>query len=97
MYIFKSYFFSFVHFGHGILSFYAFGSLDSEEKPIYQTKTKTYMESLVRMIHTTKYNLGLVVTLMHATLFEVMENSVYIIDIFRHNTGDAFAFTAKNL
>ena len=44
-------------------------------------------EILVRIIDTFKYNLGPVVTLIHATLAEVIENSDYIIDTFRNNTG----------
>ena len=109
---------SFVHFGHGILSYYVFSFLDDEndigdlvvfrqnaEKvieraSIEETKKRhkrndkyqqwkdfdlNRSESGIRSVFTG--GAGLFATIVSALAFEVFENSKFVIDIFRKNSG----------
>ncbi len=67
---------SFVHFDHGILSYYMFGHLDSRRLP-----------GLRRLETHFKSGVGLFVTLLTAMMFEFLENSKAIISLFRKNSG----------
>ena len=80
--------FSFVHFGHGLLSYYAFGTLDGDEPPISYVKTRYNLkESFSKIYRTGSKGIGMLVTLFFATLFEMMENSQLTIQLFRDNSG----------
>ena len=52
-----------------------------------QSTGKNLKETFLRISQATRSGMGLFVTLIHATLFEVIENSQAIIELFRENTG----------
>ena len=83
--------FSFVHFGHGLLSYYAFGTLDGDHEPISYVKTRFNLkESFVRTYRAGTKGMGMLVTLIFATIFEMMENSELTIQLFRQNSGKTY-------
>lgn len=79
--------YSFVHFGHGILSFYAFGALDEEHFFEHERYSLTEIRVTKNLEKVSTKRIGLVTTLFFATLTEQLENSPYIINLFRNNTG----------
>ncbi len=72
--------YSFVHFGHGILSFYAFGFLDYDKDFEFDFQSNFDITEKSR-------DAGLLLTLVSATFIEQMENSPVTIQLFRNNTG----------
>ena len=80
---------SFVHVGHGILSYYIFHFLDGEEEPFFFLKKNRFnlRDNFDRMIRPVKSGLGLITALFFALAFEIIENSPIIISLFRQNTG----------
>lgn len=81
--------YSFVHFGHGILSYHVFGHLDSFQETIITTSVKTGPNKKHKstLAAKTTSTIGLWVTLVYATIAEHIENSQFVIDRFRNNTG----------
>ena len=107
---------SFVHFGHGILSYYLFSFLDGETGPDELFQLCDPMNDIVDRIDvkadSTKRNdkhqqsqgvytnnckneirdvfsggAGLFMTLVTALVFEVLENSEFLVELFRQNSG----------
>ena len=82
-------FFSVVHFGHGILSYYMLHFLDGEEEPFFFFR-KNRFNMKERILRPVKSGLGLITTLFLALAFEVAENSPIVIAFFRKNSGNIF-------
>ena len=87
-------FFSVVHFGHGILSYYMLHFLDGEEEPFFFFR-KNRFNMKERIMRPIKSGLGLVTTLFLALAFEVAENSPIVIAFFRKNSGIRFFPSAR--
>ena len=87
-------FFSVVHFGHGILSYYMLHFLDGEEEPFFIFR-KNRFNMKERIMKPIKSGLGLITTLFLALAFEVAENSPIVIAFFRKNSGIMFNFSKK--
>ena len=64
---------SFVHVGHGILSYYIFHFLDGEEEPFFFLKKNRFnlRDNFDRMIRPVKSGLGLITALFFALAFEI--------------------------
>ena len=109
-------FWSFVHFGHGILSYYLFSFLDGETGPDELFQLCDPMNDIVDRIdvkadiikrndkHQQSQSVytnnckneirdvfsggaGLFTTLVTALVFEVLENSEFLVELFRQNSG----------
>ena len=107
---------SFVHFGHGILSYYLFSFLDGETGPDELFQLCDPMNDIVDRIdvkadiikrndkHQQSQSVytnnckneirdvfsggaGLFTTLVTALVFEVLENSEFLVELFRQNSG----------
>ena len=90
-------FFSVVHFGHGILSYYMLHFLDGEEEPFFIFR-KNRFNMKERIMKPIKSGLGLITTLFLALAFEVAENSPIVIAFFRKNSGIMFkSFPKKRI
>ena len=87
-------FFSVVHFGHGILSYYMLHFLDGEEEPFFIFR-KNRFNMKERIMKPIKSGLGLITTLFLALAFEVAENSPIVIAFFRKNSGIMFNFSKR--
>lgn len=81
--------YSFVHFGHGIVSYHIFGQLDSYQETTITTTFHKGSKAKHRaaLVAKTSSNFGLIATLFYATAAEKVENSQLIIELFRNNTG----------
>ena len=89
-------FFSVVHFGHGILSYYMLHFLDGEEEPFFIFR-KNRFNMKERIMKPIKSGLGLITTLFLALAFEVAENSPIVIAFFRKNSGKVFRQPEKKI
>ena len=79
-------FYSFVHFGHGILSYYIFGRFD-EKRSDDELLIDPFGNINWSKGFFTDENLGLFITLFSALAFESVENSEAVINRFRENSG----------
>ena len=87
------YYYSFVHFGHGLLSYYAFGTLDGDEPPIQYVKNrynlKEYQTAQTALTYRKETKgMGMLLTIILAFIFEMFENSQLTIQLFRQNSGE---------
>ena len=81
--------YSFTHFGYGLLSYYAFGTLDQPEMRISSVQNRKYpfLEFLSQTYQAVTKNLGLLASLTVEFLFEIIENSEQAIAHFRQHSG----------
>ena len=91
--IWSPYYYSFVHFGHGLLSYYAFGTLDGDEPPIQYVKNrynlKEYQTAQTALTYRKETKgMGMLLTIILAFIFEMFENSQLTIQLFRQNSGE---------
>ena len=91
--------YSIIHFGYGILSYSVFGFLDGDgDDSFFNYDNSRFNFKEDRSPFSRKFQkendnndkssgLGLLTTLIYATIAEMVENSHWIIDRFRQNSG----------